>query len=106
MDWICRFPALGNRCVTERIWVRRYRARSVRVSNLVRSGITGGCSESRVPGYAGGITAHIQVKRLTGPHLEDVVGLPVAQEPRRWTGLQPALSVAERKFVNRVPGQA
>src|SRR5262249_9013126 len=52
-----------------------------------------------------GISAYVQVEGLTGADLEEVVGLPVAQEPGSRAFLQPASSLTCGNLPHCVPGE-
>ena len=96
---------MRDSCLALRVRVSRNRARCEGIGNYIGPGIITGAiaSNSTRALEVGDITGHDQTVRLAGPGLEDVVCLPVAQNPRRWPALKPSLAFSRRKLIDSCP---
>src|SRR5262249_55941756 len=103
VDPIGSLAALGNRLLACRIRVGGHGSGHERIGYEVWTAVPGHRADAARD--ISGISADIQVERLTGPRLENVVHLPVAHDPRNRAPLQPSLSPPERKLVHGKPGE-
>src|SRR5258708_26972503 len=102
-DDIGRLAALRLGCVAACIWIRSYGSSHERIGDDVGPGV--GANVGRASSEVGNIAVHLQVIRLARPRLHDVVQLPVAEQPRCRSALEPALPAARGKLVENGPGQ-
>ena len=98
-------PTLRNSGLA--LWVRvgRDRARCEGIGNYIGPGIIAGAiaSNSARTLEVGDIAGHDQTVRLAGPGLEDVVCLPVTENPRRWPAPKPSLALPRGLLIDGSP---
>src|SRR5262249_46641101 len=84
--------------------VRRDRSRLERIRDQVRSEISAWRGR-RAASNVGEIAGDLQVVGLTRTSLENVIGLPVPQEPGRRAALEPPLPSSRGKLIHSSPRQ-
>src|SRR5205807_9958854 len=99
---VCGPPPLRDGQLAFRVGVRSYRPGDKRVSNQVRPGVSARTAW-RTASEIGNIPANLQIVRCARARLEDVVGLPIAQNPRQRTAMEPRFSSPKRKLIDGSP---